>query len=146
MSPSPGRLLFDSNAQFRRGINGEMLHFPWPNINGTDFQTRVRSFRSSYAVKTQGWPKRITERWSRGSKRQNVIVCIFSMKLGAVLESGLIALLGTFSYLSLIYYTVKSDDVIPLKSRWTSQKDRKQRQETFFVLLLRNFFESIHLF
>ena len=71
-------------------------HFLRSNINGADFRASVLFFRSSYAVKTQGWAKRITERWSRGSKSHNVSVCIFHMKFGALFEASFIAFPGIF--------------------------------------------------
>ena len=56
MSPSPGGLLFDSNAQYPAAeeLTVEMSHFPWSNINAADFSARVRSLQSRYAAKTQG--------------------------------------------------------------------------------------------
>ena len=116
-----------------------MSHFPRSNINGADFRASVRSFRSSYAVETQGWAKRIKEWWSRGSKRHEVSVRTFSMKFGALFEAGFIALPGIFSQFSLIYYNVMWDDVIPFKTHWKFVERQKTTLGNIICTLVMNF-------
>ena len=110
-----------------------MSHFPRSNINGADFRASVRSFRSSYAVETQGWAKWITEKWTRGCVRT------FRMKFGALFEAGFVALSGIFSKFSLIYYNVMWDDVIPFKSHWKFVERQKTTLGNIICTLLRNF-------
>ena len=67
---SPTAWLFSAQCPPR------MSHFPRSNINGANFRARVRSFRSIYAVKTEGWPKRIAERWSRAGLEEPQCKCM----------------------------------------------------------------------
>ena len=132
MSASPGEILFDASAQSPPSHKTvEMLHIYYSRINGADFWTVVDLFDRVMRSRSKVYWNGLQE----GDLKASLCgfggvkckyVCFFAWILekwswfwAALKIDGAI-----LSYLVSYYYTVRSDDVKVLKSRWNFVKTK----------------------